>query len=268
MFAPALPASGYLGWRFLQKTQAQQQAVFAKTPDMQRDAQHFRDTIGQVLKAEDLVKDRQLLKVALGAFGLEGDLDNRFFVQKILTDGTSDPKALANRLADKRYADFAKAFRFDSPLPRTLLPSFPDQILSRYEDKAFQRAVGEQDSDLRLAMNVESGLQDIIAKTDSGRAHWFAVMGNPPLRQVFDTALGMPAGFGALDVDKQLDHYQTRAKSVFGTENVADLASDSGREDLIRMFLLRSEAQQFNLSASRAQTALTLLSSIGNPWRR
>jgi hypothetical protein len=33
-----------------------------------------------VLKAEDLINDWDLLSVALGAFGLEADIENKFFI--------------------------------------------------------------------------------------------------------------------------------------------------------------------------------------------
>ena len=62
--------------------------------------------------AADLVADRRLLKVALGAFGLEGEIDKKAFVRKILEEGTADPASLANRLTDKSYYKLAEAFGF------------------------------------------------------------------------------------------------------------------------------------------------------------
>ena len=50
--------------------------------------------------------------VALGAFGLQDDLPNRFFIQKVLEGGTLSTDSLANKLSDPRYAALAKAFGF------------------------------------------------------------------------------------------------------------------------------------------------------------
>lgn len=259
-FAPIIPSAGYTGWRFLQNTLTNQKEAFARDPQLQRDLNYFRDNIGQAKTADDLTSDRRLLRVALGAFGLEDDLNNTFFIHKILSDGTDDKDALANKLADKRYAEFSKALGFNSAIgPKTQFALFTDDILNRYQDKQFERAVGDVDGDMRLAMNLASGLADITDKNGSDKAAWFSVMGNPPLRRVFETAFGMPKGFGALDIDLQLGQFQRRAKSVFGTDQVADIATPDNQEKLVRLFLVRSQAAQFNATTNSAQMALMLL---------
>ena len=88
-FRPVVPLGGIAGWQFLQRTQTQQREALAASPLIKRETQHFLKEIGSITSAQDLVADRTLLKVALGAFGLESDLNNRFFVQKILEDGTA-----------------------------------------------------------------------------------------------------------------------------------------------------------------------------------
>lgn len=50
-------------------------------PKIRNDEAYFRAKIGSVKTAEQLVSDRRLLKVALGAFGLEADINNRFHPQ-------------------------------------------------------------------------------------------------------------------------------------------------------------------------------------------
>ena len=105
-FQPVIPLSGYTGWRFLQRTLATQQATFNDSAPVKRATEQFRERIGGVRTAADLVKDRALLQVALGAFGLDDDIDNTYFVQKVLADGTTSDDALSSKLADKRYAAF------------------------------------------------------------------------------------------------------------------------------------------------------------------
>src|SRR5690606_33327022 len=103
---------GYVGWRLLSRTAEQQKARVAADPQVAREAEHFRQTIGQVSKAEDLVADYRLLSVALKAHGLEADIGNRAFIRKVLESDLSDPKSLANRLSDSRYAELARSFGF------------------------------------------------------------------------------------------------------------------------------------------------------------
>lgn len=260
-FQPVIAATGYAGWRFLERTLPAQQAVFAKTPPVQRATDYFRDKIGNVRNADDIVNDRQLLSVALGAFGLDDDINNKFFIRKILVDGTGNDDALANRLADNRYADFSRAFGFgDGAVPRTVLPRFADQIIAQFEKRQFEKAVGLQNNDLRLALNLKSGLADITARSSNEGTQWFSVMGNTPLRRVFETALGLPSSIASIDIDKQRDIFRSRAQSVLGTDRIADFTLPDQQEKLIRTFLIRSEVTQTS-GTSGASAALTLLQS-------
>ncbi|MDX8352865.1 DUF1217 domain-containing protein [Cognatiyoonia sp. IB215182] len=260
-FQPVVPLSGYVGWRFLERTFDAQQTAFSESQPITRATDYFRENIGNVRTAEDLVSDRQLLSVALGAYGLDDDIDNRFFIRKILEDGTIDDDALANRLADNRYAEFSRAFGFgDQPVPRTSQTSFVDDVVARFEARQFERAVGEQDNDLRLAMNVSTGLSDILNRNSTPTGQWFSVMGNAPLRNVFETALGLPSSIASIDLDQQLEVFQDRSRTVLGTDDLSVLADPAEQEKLIRLFLVRAEAAEVSVS-SGASAALTLLQS-------
>lgn len=258
-FQPVVPLTGYVGWRFLERTIEAQQTAFAESQPVSRATEYFRENIGKVQTAADLIADRQLLSVALGAFGLDDDINNGFFVRKILEDGTVFDDALANRLADNRYAEFSRAFGFgDRAIPRTGLSAFPDEIINRFEVQQFSRAVGDQNNDLRLAMNVATGVSDILAQNSTNTGQWFSIMGNAPLREVFQTALGLPSSIASIDLDQQRQIFEERAASVLGSGDVASLAAPAEQEKLIRLFLVRSEAAQIG-AASGASTALTLL---------
>ena len=286
MFQPALPIGGYAGWRFLNRTMETQQANFARSPVLQRDTAYFHDRIAKVESAEDLVKDRRLLSVALGAFGLQDDINNRFFIRKVLEEGTEAPRALANRLADKRYAEFARAFGFDREVPGVQEPGFADRIARAYQSREFEIAVGGRDENLRLALTVQRDLGALAERSGSERAKWFNVLGNPPLRKVFETAFGLPMGFGALDLDRQVEVMQTRSRAAFGDGTVAQFADADRLEALTRRFLLRAEAENGGLFSplgagmgmgggfGRGSAALQLLQSAPVPnmlqagWRR
>ncbi len=261
-FQPVVPLTGYVGWRFLERTLDSQQDAFAESQPVRRATEYFRDKIADVRTPEDLVSDRQLLSVALGAFGLDDDIDNKFYIKTILEEGTIDDSALANRLSDNRYADFSRAFGFgDRIFPRTGLTDFADEIINRYEARQFERAVGEQNNDLRLAMNVSTGIDDVMDRTSSTNAQWFSIMGNAPLREVFQTAFGLPSSIASIDLDKQLELFQGRSATIFGTDQVADFSDADQQEKLIRLFLVRSEAADIAV-ASGGSTALTLLRTV------
>ncbi len=68
-------------------------------------------------------------------------------------------------------------------------------------------------------------MTDILASVTSANARWFAVMGDLPLRSVFEGALGLPSGLGKLDLDQQLDTFKDKFSAVFGTDDLAVLES-------------------------------------------
>ena len=83
-FVPVIPTAGLAGWSYLQRTGDDQKRIFTESSDVQRDTAYFRDRIGTITTAEELVSDRRLLKVALGAFGLGDDINNKYFIRNTL----------------------------------------------------------------------------------------------------------------------------------------------------------------------------------------
>jgi hypothetical protein len=265
-FQPILPLAGYTGWLFLQRTLESQTAAFERSPAIQRATDYFRENIGKVRTAEDFVNNRRLLEVGLGAFGLEEDINSKAFIRRVLEDGTLKEGALALKLSDKRYEAFSREFGFGDLGARTSLRGFADRIIERFETRSFERAVGEQDPDMRLALNLKAGLAEVTDLSNSNRAQWFGVMGNPPLRKVFEVALGLPAGIGSIDIDRQLTIFQDRARATFGTAEVAGFSDPDMRERLIRLFLVRSEMTAGN-SLSSGSVALQLLGNLQPMFR-
>lgn len=260
-YQPIVPAGGNLGWTFLNQTREDQQAAFDNSTSIQRNTDYFRDNIGAVTTAEGLVADRRLLGVALGAFGLDADINNQFFIQKVLEEGSIDPESFANRLADKRYLQMADAFAFDLSPANTIKNDFPDQILEAYTIRQFEIAVGEQDQDLRLALDTERGLEALAAQGFEEETAWFTIMGDPAMREVFELALGLPSELAAVDIDRQLQVFREKSERVFGVSHPEEFADPDLQEKLVRNFLFRSELDAASSSTSRGSVALSLLQS-------
>ena len=261
-FQPIIPSSGYTGWAFLNRTLESQKEAFNASPELQRDTEYFEENIGSVKTVEDLMSNRRLLSVALGAFGLNEDIDSQYFIQKVLSDGTISADSLANKLSDKRYAEFSAAFGFgDLGTPNTALSTFPQTIISRYQDSQFEIAVGNQDESMRLALNLDRQLTEIAEKSGSDAGRWYGVMGNTAVRTVFETALGLPSALGKLDLDQQMTEFRGKTEQYFDDSEVAQFSDPNKREELVRLYLVRNEIAQSGLGTSSAQNALLLLSN-------
>ena len=258
-FTPVVPQSGLQGWVFLSKTMDAQKNSFNASVEVKREVEAFRERISNVWSAEELVSDRGLLSVALTAFGLEADIDNRFLIRKVLEDGTLSPDALANRFSDKRYLELSKAFGFgDFDVPRTQLSDFPDEILSAYTERKFEIAVGDQNQNLRLALSFDREILEIARNESSDTAKWFAVLGNSPLKSIIESALFLPSTFGKLPIDRQVDIFKEKVSSKFGVESFDSFRTQEVREKLRTRFFLASQIAQGG-GMSGASAALSLL---------
>lgn len=262
MFQPVLVSNGLTGWQFLQATYDRQIATFNESTQIKRDTDHFAETIGSITSAEALVSDRQVLTVALGAFGLQDDLDNRFFIQKMLEEGTTADDALANRFADSRYRDLSEAFGLGPGETRgATRPGFADDIVARYQAGSFEIATGAQDDTMRLALYAERVVPEITSAETSENQKWFSIMGQAPLREVFETALGLPTEFGQVDIDQQLDIFKDRADRILGVSDPAEFSDPDMLDQLITNYLARAQLESIGAGASGASIALTLLSN-------
>ncbi|MBZ8117531.1 DUF1217 domain-containing protein [Roseovarius sp. LXJ103] len=261
-YQPVLPSGGLVGFSFLTRTLNTQTAAFNNSAPIARDTAYFEANIGEVKTAEDLVSDRRLLRVALGAFGLSDDINSRAFVQQILEGGSEANDALANRLADDRYSDFAEAFGFGNPSgARTAEPGFTSDIISKFRAREFEVAVGNQDQSMRLALDAERSLPAIAALTGTEETRWLKIIGNPPLRKVFEAALGLPQSFGTIDLDKQVEVFRDRASRQLGISSLTELAEPEQRDALVQRFLIMDQVNSFS-SQSSGSVALTLLQSM------
>ena len=259
-YAPVIPLGGSAGWAFLKRTLPAQKAAFEGTAAAKRDEAYFREKIGKIDTAAQLVADRRLLHVALGAYGLDSDIDNKFFIKKVLEEGTLRTGTLANRLADKQYQKLSADFGFgDFTTPRTKLSDFADKTLALFKTRQFEKAVGEQDSDLRFALNAERELPALAKQTSSEDTLWYTVLGNAPLRKVFERALRLPQSFGSIDLDRQLATMKAKTEQRFGSSSVRQFVDPEKLSALVRQFLAVSDSTAAASQSTPGASALQLL---------
>ncbi len=261
-FQPAIPSTGLAGWRFLQRTYDSQFSAFTRSPQLLRNSEYFLNEIQSIQSAEELVKNRRLLSVALGAFGLQDDINNRYFVQKILEDGSLNDDALANKLTDDRYKKLSAFFGFGpGEIQATNDAQKMNEVVARFQTQSFEVSVGEQDESLRIALYAQHALAALAGEDISEDAKWYSLMGLPPLRSMFETALGLPKAFGQIDIDQQMKTFREKTRSVTGSETVSQFSDPSAIESLTVRFLARAQIANSGIGNTSASNALTILQS-------
>ena len=119
-------------------------------------------------------------------------------------------------------------------------------------------AVGDPKQSIFSFQRAAPGLAGL---SSSNNTKWYSVLGDTMMREVFETALGLPAGFSQIDLDKQLEMLTEKAESRFGITEFAELEDPEILNKVIHTYLLQSQVTQ-SAGTGSSQIALTLLSAI------
>ncbi|WP_274627885.1 DUF1217 domain-containing protein [Arvimicrobium flavum] len=86
---------------------------------VEEETSYFLENIGNVKSVDDLLGDARLLRYALtasniylGDYATEQDPTGKDHVRAMLEGGVADPQSPANKLGDKRFANFVSVFNF------------------------------------------------------------------------------------------------------------------------------------------------------------
>lgn len=261
-FQPFVLATGLSGWSILNATLETQKSVFNRTGQTSSDSVYFQERFADINTPDDIVSDRRLMRVVLGAYGLSDDIENRYFIKTVMADGVNDPEALANRLSDRRYRALARDFDFSvSPPAHTRIPGLANKTIENFQNQSFEIEIGKADVDMRLALGFSRELQNLWQTSSSNNAGWFQILATPPLREVLQTSLGLPTAFSQLDIDVQHERIQDKAKRVFGTSDLSELTGGQLTDEITRRFLVMRQSDALN-SSTPLQNALALLNAI------
>lgn len=253
-YQPVIVGSGLTAWNMLKTSMERQTQAFNASVTIENEVTNFRTSTEELASGEEVFDDFRLSLFALGAYDLLDDSGGTFFLKRIVQEGVDASDSLANKLQDQRYKDLAADLgAWSANVHQTI-----ETVVANYQNLAFERAVGEQDETLRLAMGLERQLPELAENTGSDTASWYKLMGTASLRAVFETAFGLPSDFVSLDLDKQMEVFKDKAQARFGTDAVAELAQPDKLEEIARVFLLRSQIAESNALGSN-RIALQLL---------
>lgn len=260
-FQPVTGVGGYAGWRILENTAPQQREVFDKSPTLQTNIDYFRDNIEKAQTIDGLMDDRRLLTVVLGAFGLADEINKGGLVRKILEEGTEDERSFANRFNDPRYIRLAEVFSYGDSLGigDVTSPEFQEDIIARYKVQEFERAVGETDNDMRLALNFKREIAEFADPALEERTAWLRLMAQEPLKQLMTTALNIPTSVDQLDVSRQQEIFAEKAEQLFGSSSLTIFEDPEKIDEAIRRFFLSRQLQNGPSETTPGTAALSLL---------
>jgi hypothetical protein len=194
----------------------------AAKPQVTRETAHYLSRIENIKSVEDFLGDDRVFAYAMKAFGLQDMTYAKAFMRKVLNEGISSQDAFANKLADKRYREFAEAFNFAQFGNTTTIFDVTRQgTVDRYVRQTLEEDAGGQDEGVRLALYFD--------RKAGGLTSPFSVLADPALLKVVFTALNLPASTSLLDIDRQASLISSRL-------DVEDLKQPDKRAEFLERF--------------------------------
>lgn len=230
-------------WAVYQRQGAALQARFAERRDNQADAARFRTRAAEIGSVDALLRDRRTLTLVLEAFQLEGEIDKRAVIRKLLTEDPADEASFANRMADPRYRALNAAFggRSGAPLASAALV---ERVIRDAMVNRFEKAAGEGNPGLREALYFRRTVAAVTSVP--------ALMSDRALTAVARGALGLPEQFGLLDYERQRDTLSKRL-------DVANFQDPRAVDRMAQRYLVRMGDGQ----AASTDPRIALLSGAG-----
>ena len=197
--APSVLASKADAIRSLGQAEANKDkriAGTARQPQVQREIAAFRSGVAKAGSVSALLSDPTVMKVLLGANGLGDQAAYPALARKALMSDPADSKALVNTLSDKRWKSVAQTYRFASAGLDVLRdPKVMDTIAQGYAEVTWRKSLDQ----------TTPGLSDALSfREQAGKVgSVLQILGDPVLRRVVTTTLGLPLEIAVQSLDAQ-----------------------------------------------------------------
>lgn len=192
-----------LALKLAQKNHDREVATTARQPETQRDIAAFRKAVGKAQSVEDALGNPAVMKVLLTANGLADQIPYAALARKVLLSDPDDAGSLVNRMASSRWSAVVKAFDFaKAGLDVLKDPATLTRLEDGYVEVAWRKGLEKSTPGLADALDFRE------------RAGTFkdalAILGDPVMRRVVTTALGIPPQIAFQELPAQERSITTR----------------------------------------------------------
>ncbi|MCO7237552.1 DUF1217 domain-containing protein [Hyphomonas sp.] len=259
-YQPVIPLTGYNGWKFLESTLDKQIENYADSASVKNDRDYFEQKMSSPITMEDFLSDTRLLRISLTAFDLGGEEWKGGFIRHVMEERADPDSTFLTRLNNTAYTNFANAFALQDgkvSLSADTIATLGDQ----FELASFRSAVGDVDNNMKLSLNFQAKIGELVRAESSETANLYRLLGDVPVRTVLETALNLPDDFNSLDLDLQAKILKERMLSVFSISSVSDVTKPEVVDKAIQRFHTMDMIESGQSSLSSGSVALTLLNN-------
>ena len=186
-----------------ERNETQDIKVTAAQPEVQRALAAFTKAVGSAKTVGDLLANPAVMNVLLTASGMKDQIGYTALATKALTSKLTDPNALVNQLADTRWKTLAQTYDFASlGLSGIKKSTALLAITNAYAKATWQSGEDAVTPGLSNALSFKAQASKITSVDQ--------VLGNPTVRTVVTTALGIPQEIAFQTLNAQEQAISTR----------------------------------------------------------
>lgn len=210
------------------RTRGRSVAATAQQPAIKRDVAAFRAAVASAPDAKSLLANPAARRVLLTANGLGQQAESRALAQQALLSDPAKPGSLVNRLPDRRWAAMAQTFDFaNKGLQVVRDPEVLDRLVDAYAEIAWRKSLDQATPGLSKAMD----FRERASRATSAAQ----ILGDPVLREVVTTALGIPLQLAFQPLD-------TQERAITARLDVRKLQDPKFVEQFTRRYLIAAGA--------------------------
>ena len=215
----------------LDKTRDSQLTSIESDPANKRAIATFREKIGAVATVDDLVNTYDTYSFVMKAYDLKDQMFGKAMIKQLLSSDKTDTSALINKMTDPRFRAFYDAMGFTSGgtvNANTMKTDWQDQIVQRYVEQQYINGEGDQNATVGTVLEARQKLASVNT--------WYDVLKDKKLGEFMRTALGIPDGVVAQDLERQ--------KTLFEQKfDITKLQDPAQVEKLVAKYVAISDAK-------------------------
>lgn len=169
-------------------------------------ADAFRERIGSITTVEEFTADYEVYSFVMKAFDLEDQIFGKAMMEEILTSDADDDDSLLNGLSNANFDDIHEALGFGTDgtvdLEDFTSTLWQDEIVDKYFETTFRLEYNDMNETVGTTLEFREKLDEIET--------WYNVLADAELGEFFRTALGLPESMGLLDVDQQVNIFESK----------------------------------------------------------
>jgi hypothetical protein len=227
-----------------QKNETPEVTATAQQASVQRAIANFTKAVTSATSVKQLLANPSVMNVLLTANGMSDQVGYTALATAALTSKVNDSTSLVNQLTDTRWKTLASTYNFATQGLSAIQNPKAIAAISH----AYAQTVWEQNQD-----NATPGLANaltFIAQASSAKSV-DAILGNPTLRTVVTTALGIPEQIAFQQIGAQ-------EKAISSQLDVTKLQDPKFVQSFAQRYLVAYAQNQSNTSSSTDITALAV----------